>query len=76
MKSPIVKRSITVAGLKTSVSLEEAFWTSVKEISASRAVSVSDLVSELAARRGRGNLSSSIRTFVLDHYRSMVLQGR
>jgi len=33
MKSPVVKRSIVVAGHKTSVSLEEAFWNGMKEIS-------------------------------------------
>lgn len=70
MKSPVVKRSIVVAGHKTSVSLEEAFWTSMKEISTARGMTLSDLVSEIDKGRKQGNLSSAIRLFVLDHYRA------
>ena len=69
MKSPVVKRSIVVAGHKTSVSLEEAFWNSMKEISASRGFTLSDLVSEIDKARKQGNLSSAIRLYVLDYYR-------
>jgi len=69
MKSPVVKRSIVVAGHKTSVSLEEAFWTSMKEISASRSMTLSDLVSEIDKGRKQGNLSSAIRLYVLDYFR-------
>lgn len=72
MKSPVVKRSIVVAGHKTSVSLEEAFWNSMKEISASRDMTLSDLVSEIDQGRKQGNLSSAIRLYVLDFYRSKV----
>jgi len=72
MKSPVVKRSIVVAGHKTSVSLEEAFWNSMKEISASRDMTLSDLVSEIDQGRKQGNLSSAIRLYVLDYYRSRV----
>jgi predicted DNA-binding ribbon-helix-helix protein len=70
MKSPVVKRSIVVAGHKTSVSLEEAFWTSMKEISSSRGMTLSDLVSEIDKGRKQGNLSSAIRLYVLDYYRA------
>jgi predicted DNA-binding ribbon-helix-helix protein len=69
MKSPVVKRSIVVAGHKTSVSLEEAFWTSMKEISAVREMTLSDLVSEIDTGRHQGNLSSAIRLYVLDYFR-------
>lgn len=72
MKSPVVKRSIVVAGHKTSVSLEEAFWTSMKEISAAREMTLSDMVSEIDKGRAQGNLSSAIRLFVLDYYRSRI----
>jgi predicted DNA-binding ribbon-helix-helix protein len=72
MKSPIVKRSIVIGGHKTSVSLEEAFWSSMKEISAQRATSVSELVSEIDGVRQQGNLSSAIRLYVLDRNRSQV----
>jgi predicted DNA-binding ribbon-helix-helix protein len=70
MKSPVVKRSIVVAGHKTSVSLEEAFWASMKEISASRSMTLSDLVSEIDKGRKQGNLSSAIRLYVLDYFRT------
>jgi predicted DNA-binding ribbon-helix-helix protein len=68
MKSPVVKRSIVVGGHKTSVSLEEAFWSSMKEISAARRMALSELVREIDTNRQHGNLSSAIRLFVLDHY--------
>lgn len=70
MKSPVVKRSIVVAGHKTSVSLEEAFWTGMKEISDARKMTLSELVGEIDTKRSQGNLSSAIRLFVLDYYRT------
>src|SRR5512142_204110 len=70
MKSPVVKRSIVIAGHKTSVSLEDAFWKGLKEIAGTRAVTLSDLVSTIDSERRHGNLSSAIRLFVLDYYRS------
>ena len=56
-----------VAGHKTSVSLEEAFWKGLKEIADDRNVTLSDLVSSIDTDRQQGNLSSAIRLFVLDH---------
>ncbi len=73
MKSPVVKRSIVVDGHKTSVSLEEAFWTGMKEISAARSVTLSELVGEIDTVRQQGNLSSAIRLFVLDHFRGRAV---
>lgn len=70
MKSPVVKRSIVIAGHKTSVSLEDAFWRALKEIASSRHVTLSDLVSNIDSERQHGNLSSAIRLFVLDHFRA------
>jgi predicted DNA-binding ribbon-helix-helix protein len=70
MKSPVVKRSIVIAGHKTSVSLEDAFWDALKEIAARRKATLSDLVASIDASRTQGNLSSAIRLFVLDHFRS------
>ena len=70
MKSPVVKRSIVIAGHKTSVSLEDAFWKGLKEIAVSRHMTLSDLVSTIDSERQHGNLSSAIRLFVLDHYRA------
>jgi predicted DNA-binding ribbon-helix-helix protein len=70
MKSPVIKRSIVIAGHKTSVSLEDAFWKGLKEIAVSRDTTLSDLVAEIDTGRPHGNLSSAIRLFVLDHYRA------
>ena len=53
-----------VAGHKTSVSLEEAFWSGMKEIFGARRMTLSQLVSEIDANRNQGNLSSAIRQFV------------
>ena len=69
MKSPVVKRSIVVAGHKTSVSLEDEFWKGLKEIAGGRDMTLSDLVATIDTRRQHGNLSSAIRLFVLDFYR-------
>src|SRR5215468_4093732 len=69
MKSPIVKRSIVIAGHKTSVSLEDAFWEGLKEIAGERHTSLSDLVAAIDSERQHGNLSSAIRLFVLDFHR-------
>ncbi len=51
MKSPVVKRSIVVAGHKTSVSLEEAFWNGMKEIASVKHLTLSELVGEIDGGR-------------------------
>ena len=70
MKSTVVKRSIVLAGHKTSVSLEDAFWRGLKDIATNRRMTMSDLVSSIDLDRQQGNLSSAIRLFVLDYFRS------
>jgi predicted DNA-binding ribbon-helix-helix protein len=75
MKSPVVKRSIVIAGHKTSVSLEDAFWKGLKEIASGRNMTLSDLVATIDGGRRQGNLSSAIRLFVLDHYRAQAGGG-
>jgi predicted DNA-binding ribbon-helix-helix protein len=72
MKSPVVKRSIVIAGHKTSVSLEDAFWKALKEIAGARELTLSDLVASIDTDRRQGNLSSAIRLFVLGHYRAQI----
>ncbi|HSP50479.1 MAG TPA: ribbon-helix-helix domain-containing protein [Pseudolabrys sp.] len=72
MKSPVVKRSIVIAGHKTSVSLEDAFWKALKEIAGARQMTLSDLVASIDTDRQHGNLSSAIRLFILDHYRTQI----
>jgi predicted DNA-binding ribbon-helix-helix protein len=72
MKSPVVKRSIVIAGHKTSVSLEDAFWKGLKEIASGRNATLSELVGSIDADRQHGNLSSALRLFVLDFYRNQL----
>jgi predicted DNA-binding ribbon-helix-helix protein len=72
MKSHVVKRSIVVEGHKTSVSLEDEFWNALKEIASERRETLSEVVSHIDGDRTHGNLSSSIRLFVLQHYRSRL----
>ena len=74
MKSPVVKRSIVLAGHKTSVSLEDAFWKGLKEIAGGRHMTLSDLVGAIDAQRQHGNLSSALRLFVLDFYRGKATE--
>jgi len=69
MSSLVVKRSIVIAGHKTSVSLEDAFWQGLKDIANERQITLSDLVAGIDTDRHKGNLSSAIRLFVLEHYR-------
>jgi predicted DNA-binding ribbon-helix-helix protein len=70
MKSPVIKRSIVIAGHKTSVSLEDAFWRGLKDIAVNRRITLSDLVGAIDSERQHGNLSSAVRLFVLDHYQT------
>ena len=70
MKSPVVKRSIIIGGHKTSVSLEDAFWTDLKEIAHSQGATVSKLIAQIDDTRQQGNLSSAIRLYVLKHIRT------
>jgi predicted DNA-binding ribbon-helix-helix protein len=76
MKSPVIKRSIVIAGHKTSVSLEDAFWKGLKDIASNRDMTLSELVAAIDSDRRHGNLSSAIRLFVLDCYRSQNGDGK
>lgn len=76
MKSPVIKRSIVIAGHKTSVSLEDAFWKGLKDIAGTRDMTLSELVAAIDSERRHGNLSSAIRLFVLDHYRNQQSEDR
>jgi len=62
----VIKRSLVVAGHRTSVSLEDAFWRALKAIARGRAQSINALVAEIDAGRGRANLSSAIRVFLFE----------
>jgi predicted DNA-binding ribbon-helix-helix protein len=72
VKSLVFKRSVVIAGHKTSVSLEEEFWKSLKEIAGERDKTVAELVGEIDANRQHANLSSAIRLFVIGVYRDRI----
>jgi predicted DNA-binding ribbon-helix-helix protein len=69
MKSPVVKRSTIIGGHRTSVSLEDAFWSELKEIAHSQRVAVSKLIAQIDDTRQQSNLSSAVRLYVLEHMR-------
>lgn len=66
MRDPaaIRKRSVTIAGHRTSISLEDAFWEALTQIAAEKGLSINRLISMIDEER-RGNLSSAIRVYVL-----------
>ncbi|HPG01921.1 MAG TPA: ribbon-helix-helix domain-containing protein [Rhodoblastus sp.] len=66
----VVKRSLSISGHRTSVSLEEIFWSELRAIAEQRAQSVASLVAEVDAARGEANLSSALRVFVLQQAKS------
>lgn len=72
MKSSIVRRSISLGGHKTSVSLEDAFWKALNEIACDRKQTLSNLVDFIDMQRRDTNLSSAIRLFVLHHYQVRI----
>jgi predicted DNA-binding ribbon-helix-helix protein len=73
MRSPVAKRlvhrhSVTIAGRKTSVNLEEPFWNGLQQIAKGQGESASDLIYHINGQRKQSNLSSAIRVFVLSDY--------
>jgi len=64
--------SVTLGGVRTSVSLEDAFWTALKEIAQERGVGVGKLIEEIAKGKAGWNLSSSLRLFVLGHFKDRL----
>jgi predicted DNA-binding ribbon-helix-helix protein len=62
----VVKRSLRIAGHRTSVSLEGAFWLRLRRIAGERGTSVNQLAALVDASRGEANLSSALRVFVLE----------
>jgi len=70
-KSKVLKRSVVVDGHKTSISLEEDFWTAFREIAAAQNTRISELIGVISHGREHANLSSAIRLYVLDHYQKL-----
>ena len=71
-KSAIVRRYVTISGRNSSVSLESAFWDALEEIADSRGTMRAKIVSIIESEGRPSNLSSAIRLFVLDYYRSKI----
>jgi predicted DNA-binding ribbon-helix-helix protein len=67
----IVKRSVRIAGHRTSVTVEEAFWQELKRLAGERHCSLSRLIGDIDAQR-KGNLSSALRLWVLSELKSNV----
>jgi predicted DNA-binding ribbon-helix-helix protein len=76
--SGVIKRSLTIAGHATSISLEEPFWAELKSVAKARGMSLASLVGEIDGSRGRTNLSSALRVHVLEtvQSRATVLPGQ
>jgi predicted DNA-binding ribbon-helix-helix protein len=70
MSGSIIKRSVSIAGHRTSISLEEPFWEVLREIAERDKLSVQALIGRIDAERGEQNLSSAIRVFILNDLRS------
>ena len=72
MQSTVAKRSITLNGQRTSVSLEDAFWKALRDIAHRRRMTLGELVETIDANRTEGNLSSAVRLFVLEVYKDQI----
>jgi predicted DNA-binding ribbon-helix-helix protein len=73
MKSLVVKHWVLVGGHKTSITLEAAFWTALKEIALERHETLRHLISSIDADRQSANLSSVLRVFILEYYCNLFL---
>jgi predicted DNA-binding ribbon-helix-helix protein len=70
-----VKRSFSIRGHRTSISLEAAFWEALQEIAAQRGLPLAQLVGAIDAARGDAGLSGAVRIYILDHYRRTAHTG-
>jgi len=68
------KHSVAIAGHRTSLSLEPAFWDALKAVARTRGLSLNRLIEEIDRARAEdgaaGNLSSAVRVFVLEEARA------
>ena len=75
-KSAVTKRSVVIGGHKTSVSLEDPFWTEVRAIADAEKMTVSSLLRRIDRERSNANLSSAIRVYVLENVRDRANRAR
>lgn len=71
-----VKRSFTIAGHRTSISLEASFWEALKAIAAEEKTSLARLIARIDDARDGGGLSSAVRVWILDYYRHASRRSR
>ena len=64
MSARVIKHSLVIAGHRTSISLEDDFWSALKDCAAERGLSLAALVTEIDSTRGEANLSSAIRVYL------------
>ncbi len=72
--SKIIKRSITIAGHATSITLEDDFWHELQSIATARKIPIAQLIREIDEARTIKNLSSALRLYVLNHVKSLLPQ--
>lgn len=65
LSEKVVKRSVTIAGHTTSISLEEPFWSALRSLAKAEGRSLAALITDIDERRGT-NLSSALRLYVLE----------
>jgi predicted DNA-binding ribbon-helix-helix protein len=73
-RSPVLKRAIRLAGNKTSISLENQFWDGLHEIARNENIRLYTLIERIDTNRTRHNLSSAVRLFVLDYFKTRTSQ--
>jgi predicted DNA-binding ribbon-helix-helix protein len=71
-----VKRSFTIAGHRTSISLETPFWEALKAAAAEEGVAVAKLIARIDGSRGASGLSSAVRVWLLDYYREAAQRAK
>ena len=76
MNSAIIKRSVVVAGKKTSVSLEDTFWLALKEIAQQKKMSLGEMLDSIAGGRDNANMSSAVRQYVMQHFYAAAQTAR
>ena len=74
MDDTVRKRSVTIAGHRTSFSLEDAFWQELLGLAERRAVTLAELVVEIDSTRD-GNLSSALRLYILRDLQARLAQA-
>ena len=74
--SLVIKRSVTLDGRKTSVTLEDEFWDALRAIAHRDQITVASLIGQVNQARNDSNLSSAVRVFVLKRSAAVADQGK